>query len=109
MTAVTYLGRPWKEFSTTVIMQSTIGSFLNPLGWKEWVPNVDPPSSIFYAEYQNSGPGSNVDKRVTWLGYKPSRTIDQATKFTVESFIQGNEWLPQTSVNFCLVTPGLDK
>ena len=32
LTAPTYLGRPWKEFSTTVIMQSAIGSFLNPVG-----------------------------------------------------------------------------
>ncbi|XWS18765.1 hypothetical protein CRYUN_Cryun32bG0072800 [Craigia yunnanensis] len=36
-TAKTYLGRPWKEYSTTVIMQSDIGAFLDPVGWKEWV------------------------------------------------------------------------
>ncbi|XP_004303759.1 PREDICTED: pectinesterase 3 [Fragaria vesca subsp. vesca] len=100
MTAQTYLGRPWKEFSTTIFMQSTIGSILNPLGWIEWVSNVDPPSTIFYAEYQNSGPGSSVDKRVTWAGYRPSLTDVEAAKFTVESFIQGSEWLPQTNVNF---------
>ncbi|XP_050383844.1 pectinesterase 3 [Argentina anserina] len=100
MTALTYLGRPWKEFSTTVVMQSTIDINLDPLGWKEWVSNVEPPSSIFYAEYQNSGQGSSVDKRVTWAGYIPSLTKEDATRFTVDSFIQGNEWLPQTNVNF---------
>ncbi|KAF3451953.1 hypothetical protein FNV43_RR08049 [Rhamnella rubrinervis] len=100
LTADTYLGRPWKEFSTTVIMQSTIGSFLNPLGWKEWVPGVEPSRSIFYAEYQNSGPGSSVTKRVNWAGYRPSLGDDDAEKFTVASFIQGEDWLPQTSVDF---------
>ncbi|KAF5733467.1 pectinesterase 3-like [Tripterygium wilfordii] len=100
LTAQTYLGRPWKEYSTTVIMQSNIEAFLNPLGWKEWVSNVVPPRTIFYAEYQNSGPGSSVDQRVNWVGYKPSLSEDEAGKFTVESFIQGQEWLPDTSVRF---------
>ncbi|GKV09696.1 hypothetical protein SLEP1_g21156 [Rubroshorea leprosula] len=102
LTAQTYLGRPWKEYSTTVIMQSEIGAFLNPLGWIEWVSNVDPPSTIFYAEYRNTGPGSNVDKRVKWAGYRPTLTEDQAGKYTVGTFIQGSEWLPDTEVVYDL-------
>ncbi|KAG2722496.1 hypothetical protein I3843_02G113700 [Carya illinoinensis] len=100
LTAPTYLGRPWKVYSTTVIMQSEIGAFLNPLGWKEWVANVEPPGTIFYAEYQNTGPGSTVDQRVKWAGFEPSLTADVAGKFSVESFIQGSDWLPETNVNF---------
>lgn len=100
LTAPTYLGRPWKEFSTTVIMQSEIGGFLQPIGWKEWVSGQDPPSSIFYGEYQNSGPGSNVDKRVKWTGYRPSLTDAEAAKFTVRTFLNGEDWLPATSVKF---------
>ncbi|XP_048419891.1 pectinesterase 3-like [Pyrus x bretschneideri] len=100
LTAQTYLGRPWKDYSTTVILQSKIGSFLNPSGWKEWVTNVDPPSTIFYAEYQNSGPGSGVDQRVKWAGYKPTLTDNEVVKFTVTSLIQGDEWLPSTDVTF---------
>ncbi|XP_023758432.2 pectinesterase 3 [Lactuca sativa] len=100
LTAPTYLGRPWKDYSTTVIMQSSIGGFLNPLGWAEWDRGVEPPSSIFYAEYQNSGEGSAVDKRVSWSGYKPSLTSSQAAKFNVRSFIDGAMWLPQTDVDF---------
>ncbi|KAK8574962.1 hypothetical protein V6N13_033818 [Hibiscus sabdariffa] len=100
LTARTYLGRPWKEFSTTVIMQSKIGAFLDPVGWKEWVANVDPPSSIFYAEYHNSGPGSSVDKRVKWTGYRPTLSDVDAGKFTVETFIQGQDWLPDATVSY---------
>lgn len=96
VTAPTYLGRPWKDYSTTVIMQSDIGSFLKPSGWISWVSGVDPPATIFYAEYQNTGPGANVDGRVTWDGYKPALTVDEAGKFAVDSFIQGTEWLPTT-------------
>ncbi|KAH7546993.1 hypothetical protein FEM48_Zijuj01G0259900 [Ziziphus jujuba var. spinosa] len=100
LTAPTYLGRPWKNFSTTIIMQSSIGSFLNPLGWKEWIPNVEPATTILYAEYKNSGPGSDVSKRVSWAGYKPSLSDEEAVKFTVTSFIQGADWLPQANVEF---------
>ncbi|XP_058226931.1 pectinesterase 3 [Rhododendron vialii] len=102
LTADSYLGRPWKNYSTTVIMQTNIGSFLDPTGWTPWISNVDPPNTIFYAEYQNTGPGSSVVKRVTWAGYKPSMTAGQASKFTVQSFIDGPNWLPVTDVAFDL-------
>ncbi|XP_047317025.1 pectinesterase 3-like [Impatiens glandulifera] len=102
LTARSYLGRPWKEYSTTIIMQSQIGSFLDPAGWSPWVPGVNPPSTIFYAEYLNTGPGATLDKRVTWDGYTRNTTSAQASKFTVESFIDGTMWLPQTQVLFDL-------
>ncbi|XLS97245.1 hypothetical protein HN51_039980, partial [Arachis hypogaea] len=98
--APTYLGRPWKDFSTTVIMQSDIASFLKPVGWISWVANVDPPKTIFYGEYRNTGPGSDVSQRVKWAGYNPSLTETDAVKFTVQSFIQGPDWLPDSAVNF---------
>lgn len=100
LTAPTYLGRPWKDFSTTVIMKTEIGSFLNSVGWISWVFNVEPPSTIFYAEYQNTGPGAGVSQRVKWAGYKPTISDEEALKFTVDSFIQGPEWLPSASVQF---------
>ncbi|CAM8958897.1 unnamed protein product [Rhodiola kirilowii] len=100
LTAPTYLGRPWKDFSTTVIMQSVIGSFLHPTGWIEWVRGVVPPSTIYYAEYQNTGSGASTAQRVTWPGYKPIITAADAAKFTVGTFIRGSEWLPATKVAF---------
>ncbi|KAL3723557.1 hypothetical protein ACJRO7_035692 [Eucalyptus globulus] len=100
LTAQTYLGRPRKAYSTTVFMGSSIGPFLSPKGWTEWTPNVQPPVTIFYGEYVNTGAGSNTSGRVKWPGYHPALTSDQARKFTVGSFIQGNAWLPQTGVAF---------
>ncbi|XP_075505279.1 pectinesterase 1-like [Primulina tabacum] len=99
LTASTFLGRPWKNFSTTVILQTNIGGFLNPLGWLQWQAS-DPPSTISYGEYANAGPGSNTSRRVQWAGYKPSLTSAEASKFNVESFIQGTSWLNGTNVAF---------
>ncbi|XP_010487229.1 PREDICTED: pectinesterase 1-like [Camelina sativa] len=100
VTAEVYLGRPWKEFSTTVIMQSVIGSFVNPAGWHSWEDNKEPPSTILYGEYKNSGPGSDVSNRVKWAGYKPVMSDAEAARFTVANFLRGGDWLPAMGVPF---------
>lgn len=100
LSAPTYLGRPWKEYSTTVVMRSEIGSFLHKLGWREWVSGVDPPASIFYGEYRNTGPGAAVGERVKWAGFRPALTDEEAAKFSVDSFIEGKEWLAEAGVRY---------
>ncbi|XP_052186925.1 probable pectinesterase/pectinesterase inhibitor 46 [Diospyros lotus] len=94
----TFLGRPWKNYSTTVIMQSIIGSFVDPTGWLPWTGN-SAPDTIFYAEFENRGPGSWTKKRVSWKGLR-NITRKQASKFTVKPFISGDKWLPATGVEY---------
>ncbi|PIN12047.1 Pectinesterase [Handroanthus impetiginosus] len=64
-----YLGRPWKELSRTIIMQSNIGGFIAPEGWSPWMGTFAL-DTLYYAEYQNRGPGSDLSKRVTWKGIR---------------------------------------
>ncbi|KAJ7977596.1 Pectinesterase [Quillaja saponaria] len=94
----TYLGRPWKEFSRTVYMQTFMDGLINSVGWREWDANSSL-SSLYYAEFNNNGPGSSTDNRVTWAGYHVINATD-AANFTVSNFLQGNDWLPQTGVPF---------
>lgn len=100
VTVPTYLGRPWKNYSTTVIMQSKIEGFVQAEGWLEWFQDTVPPSTIFYAEYQNYGGGATVAKRVDWPGYHSSISDSEARNYAVDSFILGSEWLPATGVEF---------
>ncbi|KAE8665485.1 putative pectinesterase/pectinesterase inhibitor 7 [Hibiscus syriacus] len=94
----TYLGRPWKEYSRTVYMQSFMGSLIDPAGWREW--NGDfALNTTYYAEYDNSGRGSNTSSRVTWSGYHTINATE-AANFTVSGFLVGDEWLPDTGVPF---------
>ncbi|RWR95825.1 pectinesterase 3 [Cinnamomum micranthum f. kanehirae] len=45
----TYLGRPWKDYPTIVVMQTKIGGFVHPAGWMTWAGDeTDPPNTIFY-------------------------------------------------------------
>ncbi|XP_073032193.1 putative pectinesterase/pectinesterase inhibitor 45 [Primulina eburnea] len=90
-----YLGRPWKEYSRTVIMESEIGDLIQPEGWMEW--NGDfALKTLYYAEFNNKGAGSNTSGRVKWPGYKVIKKED-AMKFTVGPFLQGESWLNSAS------------
>ncbi|TYH43003.1 hypothetical protein ES332_D11G099300v1 [Gossypium tomentosum] len=98
----TYLGRPWKKFSTTIIMESTLGDFIKPEGWIlfEGPDKVNYEETLYYAEYNNRGPGANLNARVNWKGY---HNIDRVTamQFTIQSFLLSKEnWLPLIGVPF---------
>ncbi|KAK0591461.1 hypothetical protein LWI29_029787 [Acer saccharum] len=98
----TYLGRPWKEYSRTVYMQSlswTVRLILM-VGTYIWSEDFVL-STLYYAEYNNSGPGSNSSYRVTWPGYQVINATN-ATNFTVSNFLMGDAWLPKTGVPVCL-------
>nr|GMD79188.1 pectinesterase-like [Ipomoea batatas] len=94
-----YLGRPWKPYSRTVIMESTIGDFIDPEGWMPWTGTLGL-DTLYYAEYRNRGPAADTSRRVNWKGYHVLRNSKEAMKFTVDPFIQGSEWLPATGAPF---------
>lgn len=100
----TYLGRPWKEYSRTVIMKSYISDVVQPAGWLEWNETFAL-STLYYGEYMNRGPGANTSGRVTWPGYRVINSSSEASQFTVESFLQGSEWLNGTGIPY---SPNLD-
>ncbi|KAK7259300.1 hypothetical protein RIF29_24904 [Crotalaria pallida] len=97
-TIKTYLGRPWKEYSRTVYLQSFLDNLIDPVGWHEWSGDFAF-STLYYAEFNNTGPGSNIENRVTWPGYHVIDTND-AANFTVSNFLDGDDWLPQTGVPY---------
>ncbi|KAL8519200.1 hypothetical protein ACS0TY_010224 [Phlomoides rotata] len=43
----TFLGRPWKNYSTTVLFNTMINNFIDPKGWLPWV-GTSAPDTIFY-------------------------------------------------------------
>ncbi|MED6155550.1 putative pectinesterase/pectinesterase inhibitor 41 [Stylosanthes scabra] len=96
--AATYLGRPWKEYSRTIYMQTFMDSVVDPKGWQEWDGDFAL-STLYYAEYDNNGPGSNTSNRITWAGYHVINATD-ASNFTVSNFLLGDDWLPNTGVTY---------
>ncbi|KAI3679066.1 hypothetical protein L6452_38373 [Arctium lappa] len=96
-----YLGRPWREYSRTVIMRSHIGDLIDPAGWLEWSGDFGL-STLYYGEYMNRGPGSNTGGRVNWPGYRVIVNSTEAEQFTVGNFLQGGDWLNATGVPYYL-------
>ncbi|XP_052180614.1 pectinesterase-like [Diospyros lotus] len=97
-TTQTFLGRPWKQYSRTVYMQSFMDSLIDPAGWAAWSGDFAL-DTLYYAEYDNMGPGSDTSNRVDWPGYHVINSTD-AANFTVSNFISGDDWLPATGVPY---------
>ncbi|VVA99196.1 unnamed protein product [Arabis nemorensis] len=95
----TYLGRPWSLYARTVVMKTQLGELVDPKGWLQW-GNMTDISSMYYAEYRNSGPGSGTENRVKWPGFHVISDVQEARQFTVGNFIDGASWLPETGVPF---------
>ncbi|KAK0599868.1 hypothetical protein LWI29_009324 [Acer saccharum] len=101
----TYLGRPWKKFSRTIVMQSYMDKFIEPERWMKF-NNESDVTSLYYAEFWNYGPGSNTTDRVKWPGYHALNNPDDVQDFLVKNFINENDWLSKFDVPFF---PGLVK
>ncbi|KAK9084267.1 hypothetical protein Scep_030738 [Stephania cephalantha] len=93
-----YLGRPWKEYSRTIIMESTIDDLIQPEGWLPWMGDFAL-RTCFYSEFNNVGAGSDMSKRVKWKGVK-NMTSEHALKFTVRRFIRGDSWIKASGVPY---------
>ncbi|CAI0473079.1 unnamed protein product [Linum tenue] len=97
----TYLGRPWKEYSRTVVMESEIGGVVHSAGWAEWNASFGL-ATLYYGEFRNRGAGANTTERVGWGGYKVMDDESEAAGFTAGEFIGGGSWLGSTTFPFSL-------
>ncbi|KAL5783850.1 hypothetical protein ACOSP7_008879 [Xanthoceras sorbifolium] len=95
----TYLGRPWKKFSRTIIMESNLDGFIDREGWMKFDEKSDL-STLYYAEYNNRGEGASTYGRVKWPGYHILNNSKDVEHFTVNEFIDGSEWLSVLGVPY---------
>lgn len=100
-TQPSYLGRPWKQYSRTVFMNTYMSGLVQPRGWLEWYGNFAL-GTLWYGEYKNYGPGASLSGRIKWPGYHVIRDATTASYFTAGRFIDGRSWLPATGVRFTM-------
>ncbi|TKY61659.1 Pectinesterase 1 [Spatholobus suberectus] len=101
-----YLGRPWKQYARTVVMESNIGDFIHPEGWSPWAGSLYL-DTLYYAEHNNVGPGAGVNGRIKWKGYHGLISRDEASKFTAANFLRagpnsGTNWIAASQVPHAL-------
>ena len=93
-----FLGRPWRPFARTVIINSFIDEFVNPQGWSIWRGRENH-HKCYYAEYQNYGPGADISNRIDWSHQLTKAEREEYTiqnifaKSTSPEYFE-NDWLP---------------
>uniref|UniRef100_M8CP17 Pectinesterase n=1 Tax=Aegilops tauschii TaxID=37682 RepID=M8CP17_AEGTA len=93
-TVKTFLGRPWKEFSRVVVIESVIDGFVHAQGYMPW-EGKNNLGAAFYGEYANVGDGANITAREEMKGFHVLNK-EKSKVFTVERFLNGGEWIPET-------------
>ena len=85
-----YLGRPWRDYGYTLFMNCHLPRQIRPEGWHQWRPEAV--KTARYMEYNNTGEGADVSKRVTW---SRQLTKKEASRITLEAVFAINDvWQP---------------
>lgn len=86
-----FLGRPWRAYARTIVMDTELPSTLSPEGWSTWKGNAND-RTAFYAEAGNTGPGAATVQRTAWTH---QLTPTQARAYLPENFLAGpDHWNP---------------
>ena len=90
-TARTYLGRPWRAFSSVVYLNTEMSEVVRPVGWHNWnFPERE--KTARYAEFKSRGPGAKPHERVSW---SRQLTKSEAEAITVRKVLSGADgWNP---------------
>ncbi len=80
-----YLGRPWRQYAHTVLLNCELGAHIFPTGWQDW---NKPHECIRYAEYNSYGPGANPEARAD---FSKQLTDEEAAEYTKENVL--GDWI----------------
>jgi pectinesterase len=87
----TFLGRPWRNYASTIFLNTEMSVVVRPEGWNNW-GRKDAESTARYAEFNNTGPGEDPKSRVQWIN---QLTKSEAECLSMKNVLGGNdEWNP---------------
>jgi pectinesterase len=88
--ALTYLGRPWRPYSSVTYINCEMGDHIRPVGWDNW-GKVENEATARYAEYgskTSDGKPLDVSKRVPW---SRQLTQEEAAQYTISKVLGGTD------------------
>lgn len=90
-TGQVFLGRAWGPYSRVVYIYTYMDDVILPEGWQDW-SNPSRERTVYYGQYQCSGPGSDASQRVKW---SHELSDGEAQNFLQLSWIDGQAWLQE--------------
>lgn len=90
---VLWLGRPWRDYSRVIFLNTRIDAPLHPDGWREWTPGETARlATAFYAEYASSGIGA---PRLAREPYSRQLSAVEARQWSARRLLAGDDgWTP---------------
>jgi pectinesterase len=87
----TYLGRPWRAYSSVIYLNTEMSAVVRPEGWHNWnFPERE--TTARYAEHGSTGAGANPRGRVPWSKQLSGR---EARAITLRKVLGGADgWTP---------------
>jgi pectinesterase len=86
-----YLGRPWREYGKTVLINCYMDDHICKEGWHDWNKEAAH-KHTYYGEYGSYGPGAVMEKRPDWIH---RLTKADLKRFTKEAVLSGPDgWNP---------------
>lgn len=91
-----YLGRPWRDYSTVIYLNTKMGAHIMPAGWSAWAGSpTDRLKTATYAEYRSSGPGANPRAREP---LSKQLTTNEAKRYATKVYLAGTDGWDPTKV-----------
>ena len=88
----TYLGRPWRSYSSVLFLNTDMSAVVRPEGWNNW-NQPDREKTSRYGEFNSSGLGANSNGRVAWAR---RQSATEARAITAEKVLGGfDRWNPR--------------
>ena len=84
------LGRPWRDYSTVIFLNTDFKAPLDPKGWAEWGGRL---KTSDYAEFGSKGQAGDLAQRIA-----PSHqlTAAEAAKYSIKAWLAGSDgWDPE--------------
>jgi len=89
----TFLGRPWRNYASTIFLNTEMSEVVRPEGWNDW-RKPETHATARYAEFNSTGPGANSKARLPWV-----RQLNkaEAETLTASKVLGGSDgWNPRT-------------
>jgi pectin methylesterase-like acyl-CoA thioesterase len=95
---LSYLGRPYSNYSVAIYKNSYLDKNINSAGWSVWQSTNPQTSNVLFGEYNNTGPGSWQATTVR-ASFATNLTASQAAAYDLDEFFGSTKWIDMTAYN----------